>query len=59
MLIREAKEQGKQLDPRSCAERCGRVVVHGCLEPPIPGQEIILKYVDPARQCHLSHGEDG
>lgn len=28
-------------------KRCGRMVVQGCLEPPIPGQEIILKYVDP------------
>jgi Subtilase family len=26
---------------------CGRMTVHGCTDPPMAGQEIILKYVDP------------
>lgn len=47
ILMREAKEQGKELDPEIVRSRCGRVVVQGCMDPPIPGQEIILKYVDP------------
>lgn len=47
ILLREAKKQGRKLDPEIVRKRCGRMVVQGCLEPPIPGQEIILKYVDP------------
>jgi hypothetical protein len=47
VLMREAKERGKQLDPEAVRRHCGRMVVHGCLEPPYPGQEIILRYVDP------------
>lgn len=46
-LIQEAKEQGKDIDPQVVHRRCGRLSVHGCTVPPIPGQEIILKYVDP------------
>lgn len=46
-LLREAKKQGKKLDPEIVRKRCGRMVVQGCLEPPMPGQEIVLKYVDP------------
>jgi hypothetical protein len=47
ILIRQAKEKGERLDPEIARKRCGRVVAHGCMKPPIPGQEIILKYVDP------------
>ena len=47
ILLREAKKQGKKLDPEIVRKRCGRMLVQGCLEPPMPGQEIILKYVDP------------
>lgn len=47
ILARDAKKQGKKLDPEIVRKRCGRIVVQGCLEPPIPNQEIILKYVDP------------
>jgi hypothetical protein len=47
LLLGQAKEQGKRLDPEIAQKRCGRVVVQGCLEPPIAGQEVILKYVDP------------
>ena len=47
ILLREAKKKGQRLDPEVARRRCGRTVVHGCLEPPIPGQEIVLKYVDP------------
>lgn len=47
VLIQEAAEQGKQPNVETVRKRCGRVVVNGCLEPPIPGQEIILRYVDP------------
>ena len=28
-------------------KRCGRMTVHGCMDPPRPGQQIVLKYVDP------------
>lgn len=47
ILLREAKKQGKKLDPDVVRRRCGRVVVQGCLVPPQAGVEIILKYVDP------------
>jgi len=47
ILLRDAKKQGKKLDPAIVRKRCGRMVVQGCLDPPIAGQEIILKYVDP------------
>jgi M6 family metalloprotease-like protein len=47
VLIHEAKEKGKELDPEVVRRRCGQVLVHGCTDPPIPGQEIVLKYVDP------------
>jgi hypothetical protein len=46
-LIREAKKEGKELDPEVARKRCGRMVVKGCLDPGIPAQEIILKYTDP------------
>lgn len=46
-LLQEAKKHGKKLDPEIVRKRCGRMIVQGCLVPPIPGQEIILKYVDP------------
>jgi hypothetical protein len=46
-LLQEAKKQGKELDPEMVRKRCGRVVVQGCLQPPVAGQEIILEYVDP------------
>jgi hypothetical protein len=46
-LIREAKKNGKDLDPKIVRKRCGKLAVHGCLEPPLPGQGIVLKYVDP------------
>ena len=47
ILLQEAKKQGKKLDPEIVRKRCGRIDVQGCMEPPIAGQEIILKYVDP------------
>jgi hypothetical protein len=47
ILIREAEKQGKKLDFETVRKRCGRVLVQGCLQPPLAGQEIILKYVDP------------
>lgn len=46
-LMHEAKKQGKELNPEIVRKRCGRITVKGCMEPPIAGQEIILKYVDP------------
>ena len=47
ILLREAKKQGKKLDPEIVRERCGRMVVQGCLDRAYPVKEIILKYVDP------------
>jgi hypothetical protein len=47
LLIQEAKERGKELDPKVVSKRCARITMHGCMEPPIAGQEIILRYVDP------------
>jgi hypothetical protein len=47
VLIQQAEEQGKEIDPEILRRRCGRMVVRGCMEPPIAGQEVILKYVDP------------
>ncbi len=46
-LIEEAKKQGKEPDPEMIRQRCGRVVVRGCLDPPQAGVEVVLKYVDP------------
>jgi hypothetical protein len=47
-LMRAAKEQGREVDPEKMQRRCGRVVVQGCMDPPLEGQEIVLKYVDPS-----------
>ena len=46
-LMREAKNQGRRLDPKVLRKRCGRMSVKVCMEPRMEGQEIILKYVDP------------
>lgn len=35
-----------QADAATIRKRCGRMVVHGCMEPPMAGVEVILKYVD-------------
>jgi M6 family metalloprotease-like protein len=47
ILIREAKEREQQIDIEMVRKRCGRIVVRGCLVPPLAGEEVILKYVDP------------
>jgi hypothetical protein len=47
ILYEQAKNQGKKFDPESARDRCGRMTVQGCLDPPMPGVEVILKYVDP------------
>jgi hypothetical protein len=47
ILYEQAKNQGKKFDPESVRDRCGRMTVQGCLDPPMPGVEVILKYVDP------------
>jgi len=46
-LIKQAKKAGRPIDPKQARKRCGRIAIKGCLHPPIAGQEIILKYVDP------------
>jgi hypothetical protein len=35
------------MKPEVARRRCGKISVHGCTDPSVPGQEIILKYVDP------------
>jgi subtilase family protein/CARDB protein len=47
ILLREAKKQGRPLDPETARRHCGRIVTRGCTIPPQPNQQIILKYVDP------------
>lgn len=46
-LLREAKKQGQQISEETARKHCGRIVVHGCTIPPLPNQQIVLKYVDP------------
>lgn len=46
-LLAEAKKAGRRLDPAEARKHCGRMTVHGCLEPPQAGVEVVLKYVDP------------
>lgn len=46
-MIRQAEERGLELDIETVGKICGHIVINGCMKPPIPGQEIILKYVDP------------
>jgi hypothetical protein len=46
-LIHDAKKEGKEINVDTVRKHCGRMSVNGCTDPPIPGQEVILKYVDP------------
>ena len=46
-LYEQAKKEGKKFDPEIAQGRCGRMTVKGCMDPPLPDQEIVLKYVDP------------
>jgi hypothetical protein len=41
------EEIGGMFDPGRVRKHCGKMIVHGCMDPPLAGQEIILKYVDP------------
>jgi len=47
VLILEAKKKGKQIGPEQARKRCGKMTVHGCIDSPMAGQEVILTYVDP------------
>ena len=47
ILVKEAKKRGEKIDVERATKRCGRMVVKGCTVPPLPNQQIILKYVDP------------
>jgi hypothetical protein len=46
-IIEEAKEAGQRLDADAAERRCGRIQTRGCLDPPVAGVEVILRYVDP------------
>lgn len=46
-LLAEAKEHGLEPDLELIRRRCNRIEAHGCLNPPLAGVEVILKYVDP------------
>lgn len=37
----------EQIDPDKVQRRCGRIIARGCTDPPLPGQEIIVKFTDP------------
>jgi hypothetical protein len=49
-LHEELKKRCENVDPERVAQRCDRIVGRGCTNPAIPGQEIILRYVDPLGQ---------
>lgn len=46
-IVRSQGSQRMMIATESARPRCTRVVAHGCLVPPMPGVEVILKYVDP------------
>jgi hypothetical protein len=46
-LFEQLKRAGEQFDPETVRRDCVRISSQGCLEPPVAGVEIILKYVDP------------
>ena len=46
-LFEQLKKAGKEFDPETVRRDCVRINSKGCLEPPVAGVEIILKYVDP------------
>jgi hypothetical protein len=46
-LFEQLKRAGEQFDPETARRDCVRISSQGCLEPPVAGVEIILKYVDP------------
>ena len=47
VLMKEKKEAGEKFDPEEVRRACLRVGAKGCLNPPVAGVEVILKYVDP------------
>jgi hypothetical protein len=49
-LFEEMKKRGEPINPTRVRERCGRITAKGCTNPPVAGQEIIVKYVDPLGQ---------
>jgi hypothetical protein len=49
-LLEELKKRGEPFDPKRVSERCGRITAKGCTDPPVPNQEIIVKYIDPLGQ---------
>ena len=46
-LLEEAKKEGRPFDPDTIRKRCHRITVHGCTDPPVPNQEIVVRFVDP------------
>jgi len=46
-LFEHLKQEGEAFDPKTVRRDCVRIGAKGCLEPPIAGVEVILKYVDP------------
>ncbi|SDK02250.1 M6 family metalloprotease domain-containing protein [Catalinimonas alkaloidigena] len=47
-LLEEAKKSGKPINPEELRKLCRRISVKGCTIPPLPNQEIIVKFTDPA-----------
>ena len=47
-LYEETKEKGEEFDFERIRRLCGRVIVEGCTDPPMPNQEIIVKFVSPS-----------
>lgn len=46
-LFEQLKKEGELFEPDRLRHDCVRIGSKGCLEPPIAGVEVILKYVDP------------
>jgi hypothetical protein len=46
-LYKEAKERGEEFDAEQIRKRCRRILVKGCTNPPLPNQEIIVKFTHP------------
>jgi hypothetical protein len=47
LLVEQMKRAGEEVDWEAIRRACHRIGAKGCLEPPMAGVEIILKYVDP------------
>jgi M6 family metalloprotease-like protein len=47
LLFEKAKKSGRPFDPEKLRTRCRQITAKGCTNPPLPFQEIIVKFTRP------------